>query len=222
MIRPGVKWVWWVVLAGAAVSASIAVGASATASEIAISMSGVGTALIDVPALIMTGTLAAQVEQTGSVSVSTHLVDFVASGECRGTGYRDFVTGTTEVWVAYGTLGTTSSGQTIALRGLLHLLLHTTAPLLTEEVLMGMHYVAVTVDGVDARFLGEFAGSIASGDLAPPQAGAFVTLAGNGLVALSGETVPKELPVSLLIPLDSSRWAAPFADYLDTLFDGAL
>jgi len=212
----------WVVLAVLSVCTVSGVGAIGSASEIAISMSGVGTAFIDAPALIMTGTLDARVEQTGSVSASPQLAEFVASGECRGAGYRDFLTGTTEVWVAYDTSGTTSSGEEIELRGLLHLLLHTTAPLLTEEVLTGTHYVAISVGGVDTRFLGQFAGSIGSGDLAPPHAGAFVTLAGDGLVELSGEAVPKELPVSLFVPLDSSRWPTPFAEYLDSLFDGAL
>lgn len=222
MIRWGVGKMRWVLLVGVSLCVCLGAGTVARADGIAISMSGQGTALIDLPALVMSGTLTAHVEQTGSVTASPDLAGFAASGECRGTGYRDFVSGTTEVWVAYRTAGKTTSDEAIELRGLLHLLLHSTAPLLTEEILTGTHYVAVTVGGAEQCFLGGFAGSIVQGDLVPPQPGAFAALAGEGFVELSGETVPESLPVSLFVPLDATRWPAPFAEYLAALFDGAL
>jgi hypothetical protein len=187
-----------------------------------MSMSGEGTAVIDLPALVTSGTLTARIVQTGSIRAGSGRLDFVASGDCQGSGYRDFVSGTTEVWVAYRSSGKTSPDGAIELRGLLHLLLHSTAPLLTEDVLSGTHYVVVTREGIEERFVGNFAGSVSEGDLGAPPIGAFVMLAGEGLVELAGETVPDGLPLSVFIPLDSNLWPPAFAEYLASLFDGAI
>ncbi len=79
-------------------------------SEIAVLMSGAGTAVIDLPGLVISGTLTARIEQTGSLTASQRRTEFVAEGECLGTGYRDFVSATTEIWAAYRAEGTTAAG----------------------------------------------------------------------------------------------------------------
>jgi hypothetical protein len=190
----------------------------ATSHEISIVLEAAGTALLDLPGFVLSGSLAGELRASGSLFDSGRRTDFEGEGDFVGTGYRDLLSFDAEAWASYRVRGRTSDGEPIALSGLLYLHRTSSSLLRIGEVLTGIHYVLITIGESETSFLGDFSGSLTEGSLVLPGAGGLMALAGGGSFHLTGASAPYEESSVFPIPLPAFRWAQSFAEHVRTLF----
>ncbi|MBN1858216.1 hypothetical protein JW848_03310 [Candidatus Bipolaricaulota bacterium] len=214
MVKPSLRWA---LKAGLVVCLSMSPGLRASTGEISISAQAIGTIGVEMPGLSLVGSLAGKIEQTGSIFCPEQRVDFTATGEFVGTGYRDLLSFGTEAWATYHVSGSTLTGQVIELLGVLYLRRFSESLLRIGDELAGSQYVCVTINGSEQHFSGDFSGSLVRGGFVL-EPGMFLALAGEAALALRGDTTEAPDDAILSIPFPSAPWAWSFAETLRSRF----
>ncbi|MGB2983767.1 MAG: hypothetical protein WBC63_07925, partial [Candidatus Bipolaricaulia bacterium] len=120
---------------------------------------GTGKILARFSGLEISATLSGGIEWTGEAVLGDEVVRFSAQGTFSGVGLRGIVSMISEGWIGYSASRSTASGESIEIRGLLHLRWKSVIALKAGDSVVGSQYTVLLFGGRAQAFAGEFTGS---------------------------------------------------------------
>jgi hypothetical protein len=156
------------------------------AESLTADLSGTGTFAVWLSGLEFRARIAGELQLAGEVLLGDEAVPFAAEGTLRGLAVYGIVTSIGEGWVGYTATGSTSDGEAIEIRGLLHAMRKSLIPLQAGDVFVGTQFAVIDLRGEVRSFSGEFSGAV-EGGLEPSETPGTIQLSGVGVFHLTGE-----------------------------------